>query len=255
MSDRGRQESSIDGGHGNRVSSAVWPLSVRKIVATGKAAQRRRDWIMQGRWWVVLAGALVMRGLFIAAMVLVVVTSLLVALLGLSFWYLLLLPLVFFASLLVAPAFIARRVPAQAVSPTLATFAQECKSSAGIFSLAAQNLKYQSHLLSRPGILEDESPSTPMPVEPPLVRVLETYDLRATHVEHFLREETDEHITVPAAARDLLRYMRGEEVPETGRLACAPGGRLVWGQDESDGENSGQGAQNGQLSDEDSKKL
>ena len=64
----------------NRVSSAVWPLKVRKVVATGKAAQRRRGWIIQGHWWVVLADALAMRVLLIPTTLLVVVSSLLVAL-------------------------------------------------------------------------------------------------------------------------------------------------------------------------------
>lgn len=40
---------------------------------------------------------------------------------------------------------------------------------------------------SFPGILSRaHAPSTPMPLEPPLVRVLETFDLSQTGVEHFL---------------------------------------------------------------------
>ena len=40
---------------------------------------------------------------------------------------------------------------------------------------------------SFPGILgKAHFPNTPMPVEPPLVRVLETFDLSQTNVEHFL---------------------------------------------------------------------
>jgi len=40
---------------------------------------------------------------------------------------------------------------------------------------------------SFPGVLGKALfPNTPMPVEPPLVRVLETFDLSETNVEHFL---------------------------------------------------------------------
>jgi hypothetical protein len=40
---------------------------------------------------------------------------------------------------------------------------------------------------SFPGVLgKAHFPNTPMPVEPPLVRVLETFDLSQTNVEHFL---------------------------------------------------------------------
>ena len=71
----------------NRVSSAVWPANIRRVVATGKGAQRRRDWIMQRRWLVILADALSMRALLVLTTLLVVISSLLVAILGLHFWY------------------------------------------------------------------------------------------------------------------------------------------------------------------------
>ena len=44
--------------HVNRVSSAAWPVNRRREVGTGKAAQRRRDWVMQGRWWIILVDTL-----------------------------------------------------------------------------------------------------------------------------------------------------------------------------------------------------
>src|ERR1700757_443520 len=119
----------VEGRPVHRISSAFWPLSTRKSVATGKAAQRRRDWIMQGRWWVILVDALSMRMLLILTTLLVVVSSLVVAIVGLSFWYLLLLPLLLFAVLLFVPSYLASRVPTEVSSPRLASFTQELKSS------------------------------------------------------------------------------------------------------------------------------
>ncbi len=204
----------------NRVSSAVWPSSIRRVVATGKAAQRRRDWLTQRRWVVLLVDALSMRAIFILTTLLVVISSLLVALLGLSFWYILLVPLLLFILMLLLPAFLASNISVEAPPASLATFAQEFKSSTGLLSLSAQEFKSSTGLLSLAtqdlhsgaGYLQDlphssgllsvngETPATPMPVEPPLVRVLETYDLREVRVRHLfeemLRGETGEHAAV-----------------------------------------------------------
>jgi hypothetical protein len=204
----------------NRVSSAVWPASLRRVVATGKAAQRRRDWLMQRRWLVLLVDALSLRVIFVLTTLLVVVSSLLVALLGLAFWYLLLVPLLLFTLLSLLPLFLVSKPPLETPPASLATFAQEFKSSTGLFSLSAQEFKSSTGLLSfssqelysGPGYLHHvpdssallavngESPATPMPSEPPLVRVLETYDLREARVKHFfedaLRDETGAHTAI-----------------------------------------------------------
>lgn len=191
----------------NRVSSAVWPASIRRVVATGKAAQRRRDWLMQRRWLVLLVDALSLRVIFILTTLLVVASSLLVAVLGLAFWYLLLMPLLLFAMMLLAPIFLVSKAPMEAPPASLSAFAQEFKSSMGFLSLSTQELQ------SNPGYFQElpnssahlsvnsETPATPMPTEePPLVRVLETYDLRETRVRHFfeemLRRETGEHSAI-----------------------------------------------------------
>ena len=214
----------------NRVSSAVWPASIRHIVATGKAAQRRRDWLMQRRWLVLLVDALSLRVIFVLTTLLVVVSSLLVALLGLTFWYILLVPLLLFVLLAFLPLFLVSKAPVEAPPPSLSAFAQEFKSSTGflsfssrelrsstgLLSLSSQDLRsgpgYSRELQSGPGYLpplsqtssllaaSNDSPATPMPSEPPLVRVLETYDLRQTAVKHFfedvLRDETGEHTAI-----------------------------------------------------------
>ncbi len=253
----------VEGRPVHRVSSAAWPLNVRRVVATDKAAQRRRDWIMQGRWMVVLADALSMRALLVLTPLLVVVSSLFVAVLGLQFWYLLLLPLLLFGLLLTLPTFLASRMPMETAPSTLATFAQEFKSSTGLLSLYTQELRsspgflqdlrsspgflqelkshpgflqgLKSHpgflqeLRSQPGLLSAESPATPMPVaaDPPLVRVLETYDLRQEQVKHFLGssgmsdEETNKHAQVHMAERDSWPYTLATEQLETDNLSAS----------------------------------
>lgn len=191
----------------NRVSSAVWPASIRRVVATGKAAQRRRDWLMQRRWLVLLADALSLRAIFTLTTLMVVVSSLLVALLGLSFWYLLLVPLLLFCLLSLSPVFLVSKAPLEAPPPSLASFAQEFKSSMGFLSLPSSGLQSDAGYLqdlpdsSAHLSVDAATPATPMPAEePPLVRVLETYDLRETQVRRFfeemLRGETGEHSAI-----------------------------------------------------------
>jgi len=243
----------VEGRPVHRVSSAAWPLNVRRVVATDKAAQRRRDWIMQGRWMVVLADALSMRALLVLTTLLVVVSSLFVAVLGLQFWYLLLLPLLLFGLLLTLPTFLASRMPVETTPSTLATFAQEFKSSTGLLSLHTQELRsspgflqdlqsspgflqeLKSHpgflqeLRSHPGLLSAESPATPMPVaaDPPLVRVLETYDLRQEQVKHFLGssgtsdEESNKHAHVHVAERNSWQYAPATEQLEADSLSVS----------------------------------
>lgn len=191
--------------HVDRVSSAFWPAHIRKGVPTGKAAQRRRDWIMQGRWWIVLVDVLSMRVLLIVTTLLVVSTSLLVAIFGLRFWYVLLVPLLLFMMLLIGPSLLASHAPRAIIPPPLA---QDMRSSAGLLSQRAHEMRnstgflsqsvqelrssagllsqYTHELRSMPGLLSGEAPATPTLVDPPLVRVLETYDLRTTPVKHFL---------------------------------------------------------------------
>lgn len=218
----GERKPHVERRPGNIVSSAFWPMKVRKGIATGKAAQRRRDWIMQGRWWVILVDALSMRVLLVLTTLLVVTTSLLVAALGLSFWYLLLLPLLLFAVLLIVPLFLASRMPVEAVPSS--SFAQEWKSSTGFLSQYAQELRssggvlsqYAQELRSEPGLLsvEADAPATPMPAAPPLVRVLETYDLRQTLVKHFLEDLPDDTAR-QAAARSLAGNIWGDVDPRS----------------------------------------
>lgn len=199
-------KSHLERRYANRVSSAVWPASIRRVVATGKAAQRRRDWLMQRRWLVLLVDALSLRAILMLTTLLVVASSLLVAVLGLAFWYLLLVPLLLFAALAFLPSLLVSKAPIEAPPPSLATFAQELKSSTGFLPFPSQALRsnpgYFQSLPNSSALLpaDIDAPATPMPADPPLVRVLETYDLRETRIRHFfeemLRGETGEHTVV-----------------------------------------------------------
>lgn len=195
----------------HRVSSAVWPASIRRVVATGRAAQRRRDWLMQRRWLVLLLDALSMRALFALTTLLVVASSLLVAIFGLCFWYLLLVPLLLFSLVLLLPLFLARKTPLPAPPPSLTNLAQELRSSTGISASAEPPRTrspghFQGVPASSPVLPADgETPATPVPDEPPLVRVLETYNLRETRIRRLFGEglhtETDEQQVLQRHAR------------------------------------------------------
>ncbi|MEO7022175.1 MAG: hypothetical protein ABI234_18645 [Ktedonobacteraceae bacterium] len=239
----GEHRPHVDLRHVDRVSSAFWPTQTRKGVPTGKAAQRRRDWIMQGRWWIVLVDALSMRVILVLTTLLVVTTSLLVAVLGLHFWYLLLLPLLLFAILLIVPVFLASRTPLEITPPSplaqdmrsstgfISQYAHEMRSSTGFISQYAHELrnsagilgKYAHELRSEPGLLTGETPATPMPVGTPLVRVLETYDLRATPVKHFLAhfpEDIAEQTTLRSMTQDFWGYATSGSLQEQ-HLPCS----------------------------------
>lgn len=185
----------------HRVSRAFWPNQIRKGVATDKAAQRRRDWIMQGRWWVILSDVCSLRPVRLLVTFLVVCSSLLVAVLGLAFWYVLVLPLALFATMMIVPMFLASRVP-DMPAPPLSAFAQEFRSSAGFLSQYAHELKSSAGIsvetvpemqAAERGNLGSDSPATPMPpgLETPLIRVLKTYDLSQSQVKHFLVDPLD----------------------------------------------------------------
>jgi hypothetical protein len=145
------------------------------------------------------------------------VTSLLVAILGPGYWYFWLLPLGLFCCLLLRPLLPANRHSVDMVQPPVSAFGGDFRSSTGILSLYAQELKSQPGVFSfksqgdvlsvkhqggepvpSTGLLADETPVTPVPDAGPLVRVLETYDLRSLPVEHFLQTSPREEVVRPA---------------------------------------------------------
>lgn len=186
----------------NRVSSAVWPLNAQRVVATGRAAQRRRDWIIQGHR---RASAFPLRVLLVLTALLVVASSLLVALLGLRFWFLLPAPLLLFTAVLTLPLFLARKAPSQ-IPSSLPDPVQEPRT--GLLSPRPQEVHshpgFQREPKSKPDLLAPQTPATPMPVGQPLVRVLETYDLRQPHARrHCAPGSPDQHSWQTTATESL----------------------------------------------------
>jgi hypothetical protein len=172
----------VTGRPANRVSSAVWPLNVQRVVATGRAAQRRRDWIIQGRKCVGLSDILPRRVLQVITTLLVVANSLIVAVLGLRFWFLLPLPLLLFLAVLALPLLLASNVPLETIPSSLSRPVQQLRSPTAPLPSHSQephsHPSFHNDPRGKPGLLTSEAPATPKPAGQPLVRVLETYDLR-----------------------------------------------------------------------------
>lgn len=194
----------------NRVSSAVWPLNAQRVVATGRAAQRRRDWIIQGRRWTTRTSILSLRVLLMLTTLLVVVSSLLVALLGLRFWFLLPVPLLLFTAVLTLPLFLASTVPPE-IPSSFSGLVQEPRT--GLPSPHPQDVHSHPGFQQEPkNLLAPHTPATPMPVGQPLVRVLETYDLRQPHARQHCALRFPDQDLWQAAATEPLDEQR--EVPE-----------------------------------------
>jgi hypothetical protein len=138
-----------------RVSKALWPTNVRRSIATGRAAQTRRQLILSTPALTMnVVGITVLGG----ASILLVAAHL---------W---LLVLLFITSLVV-------------VFLLLVIVRRRASS----MKHGMNSWQYGAERRSFPGVLgKAHFPNTPMPVEPPLVRVLETFDLSQTNVEHFL---------------------------------------------------------------------
>lgn len=149
-----------------RVSKALWPTNVRRSIATGRAAQTRRELIVKsryGRWWwssFALQHPLAFAGMCALG------SACIIATLATHLW---LLVLLFIVALVVSLFLVIVRTRASSMQHSM------------------NSLQQGTERRSFPGVLgKAHFPNTPMPVEPPLVRVLETFDLSETNVEHFL---------------------------------------------------------------------
>ena len=107
-----------------RVSKALWPTNARRSIATGRAAQTRRQLIVKSHWW--------------------------------------------------------RWLPRFKPGGKSGRRQSHPPRQYAIGHFAQTKLERKS----LPGKLR--APNTPMPTNPPLVRVLETFDLSQTNIEHFL---------------------------------------------------------------------
>jgi len=143
-----------------KVSKALWPTNVRRSIATGIAAQTRRQLIVKSwrlRWF---PGRLVLHHPLVVSGASIVMGAGMIAMLAAHLWFTLALLMV----VLLLPVILLTRL----------SNAQRSKHS------AQTGLEWKSF----PG--KERAPETPMPGEPPLIRVLETFDLSQTNVEHFL---------------------------------------------------------------------
>jgi len=124
-----------------KVSKALWPTNVRRSIATGIAAQTRRQLIVKSwrlRWF---PGRLVLHHPLVVSGASIVMGAGMIAMLAAHLWFTLALLMV----VLLLPVILLTRL----------SNAQRSKHSA-------------------------------QTGEPPLIRVLETFDLSQTNVEHFL---------------------------------------------------------------------
>ena len=168
-----------------RVSRALWPTNVRRAIATGRMAQTRRRLIVTGRYWrsgrfksrtyqawrpqgspLLYAKTGRRRRIVVATLavaMLILASASIMTLIAAHLWLLLPFLSMVIAATVLLLAIVRRRV------------------------LNMKRLQQGVEARSFPGVLSRaHSPTTPMPLEPPLVRVLETFDLSQTDVEHFL---------------------------------------------------------------------
>jgi hypothetical protein len=153
--------------HTFNVSRALWPARVRRCIATTRAAQRRRMIIMRGMWWSQASYAPLLYILFGAIGSALLIGSVVVAALLLHYWGILLI----FGTLWLAMIVVTSRLLSYEMS----------HSAAPVPSFHSTH-QAQSDLPAAPLL---EFPETPVPATP-LIRVLETIDLSASNVEHFL---------------------------------------------------------------------
>ena len=150
-----------------RVSKALWPTNVRRSIATGRAAQTRRRLIVKSRyggwWW----GSFALQHPLAFAGMCALGSAGIIATLATHLWLLLLLFITALLAVFLLLLIVRTRV-------------SNMKHSMNSLLQGAERRSF-------PGVLgKSHFPNTPMPVEPPLVRVLETFDLSETNVEHFL---------------------------------------------------------------------
>ena len=148
------------------VSHALWPIHMRRSLATGRVAQGRRLLVLHSKWGAFLATIFRFGTPLLLIATSMVIGGAIVAALLLHAWYLLLLIVLLLAgmTLIIIPPFVfklARVLHFRAGQPT-------------------RPLRALPHFPGTRG-----EPETPLP-SAPLVRVLETYDLSESAVRHFV---------------------------------------------------------------------
>ena len=175
------------------VSSALWPASAQRCVATSEDAQRRRSMIIQGKRWTVLAAySSISLSLVLTVIISMLMSGAVVAALAWHLWYMLLvavLPL----SLLLNTRVNARAktdIRSQFISLRRAMRAKSMQGTPGTLGTRETRGKQTLAAKSMARLQAQVAPKTPMP-EASLVRVLETVDLSQSEVEHFVGAHAD----------------------------------------------------------------
>lgn len=173
----------------NGVSSALWPASARRCLATSRQAQRRRYMIVNGKKWLLFTPSFSFPAVVGVTMLM---SATVVAALSWHLWYLLavaaLLPLVLLNTQGRADA---RSLLSNRCRPGRVRHGRVRSATAA--SKASREMQ-RLHGQAVPG--------TPMP-DLPLIRVLETVDLSRSPVEHFIVSTPDGRLgkyPVPAAS-------------------------------------------------------
>ena len=169
-----------------RVSRALWPANIRHGVATDRSAQRRRFLLINGRGCLLFFTILLAHCPYVLTTLFIIGSSLAVAMLGLRFWFLLLIPILMLIAILITPAIAAAREQCLSEEAVSTMPEQGHKSFSGMpvprsfpGMPASKSFPGFSTGTSFPGMPSSQhSPETPMPAELPLIRVLETFDLR-----------------------------------------------------------------------------
>ena len=168
--------------HASGVSSALWPADMRRSLATGRVAQRRRSLVSSGKRRV-LPAATLRTGSSLALMVIsMFVGGTIVAALILRLEYLLLIPsaILTLTTLLIIPPLLLK--PHRMVR------------RASLQRSTTRDLRGQSF-----PPMKRRSPETPLPAAP-LVRVLETVDLSQSDVDYCPALASIEECTVSELA-------------------------------------------------------
>lgn len=148
------------------VSHALWPAHMRRSVATGRVAQGRRRLLLHSRWGPLLASCFRWGIPLLMLAISMLVGGTIVAALLLHAWHILIVAglLLTFMTLLIIP-------------PSVMKLSRVLHLPEG---QPARPLRSGSIF---PGARSE--PETPLPTAP-LVRVLETYDLSESDVQHFV---------------------------------------------------------------------
>ncbi|HLI08927.1 MAG TPA: hypothetical protein VKV40_20355 [Ktedonobacteraceae bacterium] len=162
----------------NGVSSALWPASARRCIATSKEAQRRRYMIINGKKWMLTP-------LFLIIFVTMAMSAAFVAVLSWHLWFLLPVVALLLVLLNVRTGMDARAIYSRLPGRARLSHAVYSKKTVTTSATGSKIVRK----VMRPQV--QPAPRTPMP-ELPLVRILETVDLSRSSIEHFVDEEGKE---------------------------------------------------------------